>query len=545
MSKLFTRLAGAVYTALFAALFAVSAAIAEPNTAITVPLVTEGNGASNELSFDRNGRYAVFASEAQNLVPGQDTGGLRNVFLYDRIGGSVQLVSHVPNAVTTGGNGGIEGGVAPQISADGNWVVFTSAASNLVENQVDSNGVLDVFLWSRDNEETILVSRQANSSTIAGNAASSTDGRQVTLSDDGRYVVYVSSATNLVAGQTTNAFTQLYQFDRDQETTVLVSHAASSFLVSGGNRSELGTLIGRAMSGNGQFVVFDSLATDLASGIVDQNGNFDVYLWNRDAALGGSLRLLSRIASTPLRTGNALSQNALISADGKFVVFLSLATDLQGVTADTNGGRDVFRHDRANNLLELVSRRATGATTTANGASGSPTISAGGDQIAYHSTATNLSLLQNDDNGVEDVFLWRGGLNFLVSHIAESDFIAANGPSLQPRIGPEGGVGFTSLASNLVAGVADPDGNDAFYRSRLGAEVFLVSHLPSETTTGNNDSTVAQVLFGGSFVAFESLARDLVDGPINGGINLFHHGGLIMADGFESGNFTAWSQVVR
>jgi hypothetical protein len=545
MSKLFARIAGAVYTALFAVLFAVSAALAEPNTVITVPLVSTGNNSSSQLNFDRNGRYAVFASFAQNLVPNQNTGGRRNVFFYDRIAGSVRMVSHLPGAPAIGGNADADAPAAPQISGDGNWVVYTSSASDLVTGQQDGNGDVDVFLWSRASDTTILVSRQAESTTIAGNAASTTASNLVSVSDDGRFVAFASAATDLVEDQTTNAFGQIYQFDRSSGTTRLVSHASSSLLVSGGNRSEFANLQGgRALSANGRFVVFKTLATDLVSGTVDQNGNFDVYLWDRDTALAGSLRLLSRRASSPLATGSGLSENPAISANGNFVVFTSQATDLQGVTADTNSGLDVFRHDRVGNLLQLVSHRNAASTTTGNGQSKFPTINAGGDQIAYQSVATNLVVNQDDNNGADDVFLWRGSQNVLVSHAVDATSVAANGASNFATVGFDGGVGFTSLAANLVAGVADGGSNDGFYRPRLGTDVFLVSHVPSETANGNNDSKVSQLLFGGSFVAFDSQARNLVDGPINGGTNLFHHGGLIMADGFESADFSAWSQHV-
>ncbi len=94
-----------------------------------------------------------------------------------------------------------------------------------------------------------------------------------------------------------------------------------------------------------------------------------------------------------------------------------------------------------------------------------------------------------------------------------------------------------------MAGVTDTNDNfDVFYRPRIGASLFLVSHLPDETATGNLTSSATQLLFGGGLVAFSSAARDLVDAPINGGNNLFHHGTLVMADGFESGDLTAWSQ---
>lgn len=524
-------------------LFAATAALGEPNVVVTSPLLSTGNGSSDQLRFDRNGRFAVFLSEAENLVPGQVSGGRRNVFLYDRIGGSVQMVSHLPGVPTTGGDGDTDITAPAQISADGNWVVFTSAATDLVVGQDDDNASPDVFLWSRNNDSIRLVSRQALTVGTAANGASSTQGPASTISDDGSFVLFASSATNLVAGQTSNAFRQVYQYDRATGKNALVSHASSSFLVSGADRSELATLAdGRAVSADGRFAVFHSLATNLAAGVTDANANFDVFLWDRDAGLAASLVLLSRRAGNPLVAGNGASSHAVLSPDGRFAAFTSQASDLEGLSSDTNSALDVFRYDRAANLLELASHRSAGSTTAANGASRAPALGAGGD-IAFESAATNLVVLQNDDNGSNDVFLWRGTQVFLVSHAADLPSRTGNGLSFLPVIGPDGGVGFTSEATDLVAGVTDTNGaKDGFYRPRTGTTLFLVSHVPDGTVTGDRDSTVTQLAFGGGLVAFQSQARNLVAAPLNGGTNLFLHGSLLMADGFESGDLTAWSQ---
>jgi hypothetical protein len=537
----------AMASALTATLFAAVMAIADPNTLVTVPLLSSGLGTSSDLRFDRNARFAAFVSEAENLVPGQVSGGRRNVFLYDRIGGGVRLVSHRRGEPTIGGNESVPPGIAPQISADGNWVVFTSAATDLVSGQDENNAGLDVFLWNRETDTSVLVSRQATTTTVTANGESTTQGRLVGVSDNGRYVVFASSATDLIVGQAGTTFRQLYQFDRDTGNVVLVSHASSNLLLPANDRSELSSTLleGRATSSDGRFVVFQSLARNLAPGITDGNSNFDVYLWDRDAGLASSLVLLSRRNNNPLVAGNGASTQAAISANGKFVVFLSGAVDLEGVTSDTNATVDIFRYDREGNVIELVSHRNNSATITGNGISLAPAISADGGQVAFESGATNIAVQQDDNNGVNDVFLSSGNQIALISHASGSNFQSGNGVSLQPVIDPEGGVAFSSQATDLVSGVTDTNtGFDVFFRSRSGAALFLVSHLPSETATGDHSSAVTQLFFGGGLVGFSSAARDLVDEPINGGSNLFHHGSLVMADGFESGDLTAWSQHV-
>jgi hypothetical protein len=176
----------AMASALTATLFAAVMAIADPNTLVTVPLLSSGLGTSSDLRFDRNARFAAFVSEAENLVPGQVSGGRRNVFLYDRIGGGVRLVSHRRGEPTIGGNESVPPGIAPQISADGNWVVFTSAATDLVSGQDENNAGLDVFLWNRETDTSVLVSRQATTTTVTANGESTTQGRLVGVSDNGR-----------------------------------------------------------------------------------------------------------------------------------------------------------------------------------------------------------------------------------------------------------------------------------------------------------------------------------------------------------------------
>ncbi len=330
MVRPLARLAGACAAAACAALFAAATALAEPNTVVTTPLVAAGNGSSTDLRFDRNGRFAAFVSAAENLVPGQVSGGLRNVFLYDRIAGTVRLVSHRRGEPAIGGDANAGVNIAPQVSADGNWVVFTSAATDLVSGQDDDNAGNDVFLWNREADTSVVVSRRSATTTVTGNAPSSTQGRLSTISDNGRYVLFASTASDLIGAQAATALGQVYQFDRDTGTVVVVSHTSFNFSLAGNNRSELSTqLEGRALSADGRFAVFQSLATNLVTGSSDGNNNFDIFLWDRDAALASSLVLLSRRAGNPLASGNAGSTQAAISANGKFAIFTTVASDME------------------------------------------------------------------------------------------------------------------------------------------------------------------------------------------------------------------------
>jgi Tol biopolymer transport system component len=150
---------------------------------------------------------------------------------------------------------------------------------------------------------------------------------------------------------------------------------------------------GAAVSATGRFIAFQSRASNLVPG--DTNGVTDVFV--RDLGFGGTV---ARVSLTP--TGgqvNAASQSPAISADGRYVAFVSSASTI--VAGDTNGVSDVFVRDRIAGTTELVSLSTAGLA--ANGSSGQPAISADGRYVAFSSNASNL--VANDTNGMEDVFV--------------------------------------------------------------------------------------------------------------------------------------------
>jgi Tol biopolymer transport system component len=184
------------------------------------------------------------------------------------------------------------------------------------------------------------------------------------VSADGRYVAFHSEATNLVAGDT-NGSEDVFVRDRVTGTTERVSIATGGAEGNGHSSAE-------SISADGRFVAFESQASNLVSG--DTNGQADIFVRDRQT---GTTERVSRATSGA--QGNSLSGGPAISADGRFVAFLSFSTNL--VPGDTNGHYDIFVRDRLNGTTERVSV-ATGGTQ-ADGDSYSPAISADGRYVAF------------------------------------------------------------------------------------------------------------------------------------------------------------------
>jgi Tol biopolymer transport system component len=388
------------------------------------------------------------------------------------------------------------------ISADGRYVAFASSATTLVVG--DTNGCRDVFVRDRQNGTTERVS--VSSAGLQANNASGYAG--VSISADGRCVAFESSATNLVAGDT-NGHTDIFVHDRLSGTTERVSVA------SGGAQSNDGYSYRPSISADGRFVAFNSDATDLVLG--DTNGAYDVFVHDRQSGITERVS----VDSAGLQ-GNGASGQASISGAGDVVAFLSDATNL--VAWDTNGSGDIFVRDRLNGTTERVSVSSAGAQ--GNGVSILPAISADGRCVAFHSVCGNL--VAGDTNGYNDVFVRdrQLGTTELVSLSSgglqgnQDSGLAGRSISADGRF-----VAFQSDATNLVGG--DTNGfSDVFLRDRQSGTTERVS-LDTSGLQGNQDSGDTGGIAGvaisadGRFVAFESLASNLVAGDTNGVTDVF------------------------
>ena len=312
-------------------------------------LQANGNSYAPDISGD--GRYIVFDSDATTLVSG-DTNGAADVFVHDRLLATTTRVS----VSDSGAQARDAASWGARISADGRFIAFVSDAANLVSNDV--NATSDVFVHDMVLRTT---TRMSVASTGAGGNGES---RAPSISGDGRYVVFHSRATNLVAGDS-NGTTDVFVHDRVQHTTARVSLASDGHQADGPSEFP-------SISADGRWVVFSSLATNLVSG--DTNAAYDVFL--HDRATAGTTRV--SVASGGRQLAGA-SAEGVVSGDGRVVVFTSLAADV--VPGDANGLSDVFTYDRTTGQTRRVSLDQGNGDVVAGG--GAPALSADARTIAY------------------------------------------------------------------------------------------------------------------------------------------------------------------
>ena len=327
-----------------------------------------GNGASAEPSLSADGRYAAFSSNASNLVAG-DTNKKADIFVRDLKTGHVVRVSVGAGGVQANGRSN-----QPRLSGDGHFVVFTSEASNLVTG--DTNHQPDVFIRDLRTGVTRLVS------VGRGGARANWDSAEPVVSYSGRYVAFASDATNLVAGDT-NATSDVFVRDMTSGLTTRVSKRTNG--LQSDAYSDLPSI-----SADGRYVAFESSATNLIAG--DTNGFVDVFLRDRVA---GTTRRISLGAGGVQADGNVTQP--VISANGKFVAFVSEAANLVATDTDTDG--DVVRRTIATGVNVRISFRTD--NLQGSFATG-PAISGDGNLVAF---TTSSDLVPADTNQNQDVYV--------------------------------------------------------------------------------------------------------------------------------------------
>ena len=393
----------------------------------------QARGVSGTPALAADGRLVAFHSSAANLVP-RDGNGHYDVFVRDRGAETTTRVS-----VASDGTEGRRGpSLFPSTSADGRFVVFVSAATNLIRQDV--NGKVDVFVHDRATGETQIAS--VSSSGVQANE----DARAATISGNGRYVALLTAASTLAPGDT-NGLLDVYV--RDLRTKRTVRPRLSNLA-----RQPDGSIRAVSFSFGGRYMAFSTDADNIVAG--DTNRRTDAFVFDRELRRSTRVSVSSNEAQATSR-----SFRPTISGSGRIVVFRSKASNL--VPRDTNGQIDAFVRDRAIGRTRRVSVSSRGVQ--ANGRSYRPTLSGDGRYVVFGSSATNL--VPGDTNGVADVFLRDRltGETKLVSIGREGQ--QSNGCSLSPEVDSQGPtVAFMSGATNLVDGDSNAS-PDIFVRSAL------------------------------------------------------------------------------
>jgi Tol biopolymer transport system component len=279
----------------------------------------QANAISYNGQISSNGRFAVFESEATNLVSG-DTNGVGDVFLRD-----LQLGTTIRVSVNSTGGQADGGGGAPAVSSDGRYVAFESGATDLILG--DTNNAADIYV--KDTQTGSIERVSVDSSGTQSNGDSSAPS----ISGDGRYVAFVSSATNLIASDV-NGVDDVFLRDMQSDTTVRVSVSAN------------GASWDPTVANGGGYVVFSSNASNLIPG--DTNGKTDIFVYEISA---GQLTRVS--VNSNEEEGDRASWDASISGDGRYISFSSASHNF--MLGDTYELTYVYIRDRLSGNTNLAS----------------------------------------------------------------------------------------------------------------------------------------------------------------------------------------------
>jgi hypothetical protein len=426
--------------------------------------------------------------------------------------------------------------VAPSINADGRYVAFQSAATNLVPGP--ASGYQDIYL-----RDTCLGSSAPPGCTPSTTRISVTyDGSPTnfhsydsSVSADGRFVAFDSEATNILPN--TESCGNTCAFLRDTcngapagcvPSTTLISVAVDGSTAGGANPS---------MSAGDEFVAFNSNATNIVNGVTNGVGNAFV----RDTCFGAPAGCapsdtLASVSSTWAQ-GNAESGLPAISATGRFVAFQSWATNMVANEAVVPGN---FWSDTCIGAPAPCTPSTIRVDLTASGSqpnngvfNGSiPAISSDGRLVALSSTATNL--VSANVGGMGNIYV-RDTCEGASGCVPTTSLVSlgndgSTGNSSSGHLGMSAGgefVAFASLASNLVPGDTEPAGSfkDIFVRDTcFGAASgcvpstvrVSVTNTPNPETQANNISDYPAISGDGHYVVFLSAATNLVPGGTNG-----------------------------
>jgi len=465
----------------------------------------------NAPALDSSGRFVVFLSSGANLVTNPVAAGF-HAYLRDLQAGVTTLVDVGPN----GGGSPLVAFSAPSLSADGLEAAFESPDGGLVPG--DSNRDYDVFVRDFSAGTIEMASVRAPSlPSLAPNGSSLVAASPVSV--DGRFITFTSEADNLVAGDT-NGLGDVFVRDLAAGTTVLASVSTN-----GGGADGVSTE--PAISTDGRYVVFTSGADNLVAN--DTNGAVDVFI--RDLQTGSNV--LVSVNSSGTGSGNGASYSPALSADNRFVLFRSKATDLAPGTFRYPESENLFLRDlRAGATRALTTTGVDWSSTSSDGRFiavvvnsllGSGTSLFVWDAEAAASVYTNGALqmcVAGVGPGADRIAYFNGNefvaQLWVADRLAKTNGVIASGiPANQP------GLRFSADGRFLAYAAGPPVGSTAYginqvylYDFQTGTNL-LVSRSFVSGGAGRGNSEAPDISPDGRFVAYRSAATDLVPGASN------------------------------
>ena len=387
----------------------------------------------------------------------------------------------------------------------------------------------DVFVRDRDadadgifDEVGAVSTERVSVDTLGGDSGGGND--QQGISGDGRYVVFTTTAPDIIAGDSNvcpedgaivGSCSDIVVRDRMLATTARMSESSAG--VEANDRSLNGDL-----SADGRFAVFESRATNLVA--ADNNGEIDVFLRDRDTDADGiydevGAVLTERISVSSTGTeGDAASTGARVSDDGRFVVFESIADNL---VAGDLGSKDVFLRDRL--LGETVRISVNFSGGQAAGDSSFASISGDGRFIAFESAAPDIL----PDNTAGQIYVYDRVLDVTERVSVDSSGLPGNQASFEGRLSADGGkVVFTSGANNLIPNdtntcpgfVTPGQCRDVFVRDRVSGTTERVS-VSTALGESNDLSSLGSLSADGEHAVFTSIADNLIGGADTNGFS--------------------------
>jgi Tol biopolymer transport system component len=425
-------------------------ALAAPTTLISRrSQKNPSNGASSEPATSESGQFVAFRSSATNLDSERCSNGVNHIFVIDRNTGTIRCVS-----LNSNGREGDQDSLAPSISADGQFIAFTSTSTNLAGNKCD-NGFNQIYVRNQTNGATRCVS--VNSNGQEGNQHSHASS----ISADGTLIAFDSAATNLAGSKCNNGFSHIFVHDLTAETTICVS------LRTDGDEGN-GDSFDPSISADGRVVVFQSTATNLADRC--SNGNAHIYTHNLAT---GETSCVS--VNNDGKQSNGNSAQARVSGDGRFVVFQSDPTNF--TTRCSNGFSHIFVRDTVEERTTCAS--IDGHGTQGNNDSVQPSISSDGRFVAFSSAANNLTGNRCTAGNVQVFVRDRADEKTKCASMGPKN-VEGNRESINPSISADGSlVTFESDSNNLVK--KDTNG----FRDVFGQEIST-----SESKGGGSSFTI-------------------------------------------------------